>query len=277
MEIGQKHSVKTTNTNKIFKKLSIQVNLNGLSFCILDTYQNQITHYLHIPFEAKATPTSLLDKLGSAFNKHELLQDNFESVTIIHDNELATLVPNSLFSEEHLADYLKFNSAILQTDYIAHDAIDELHLKNVYIPFININNYIFDQFGAFEYHHSNTLLLKRLLPVMMRADELLVAYVSRHHFEILSFKDKNPQLINRFEYHSKEDFIYYLLFTMEQLQLDTETTEVGILGIEDEQHPLFEIAYTYIRNVSLLQQNLRYKLAEEVAKENPEYTLINSF
>lgn len=277
METGQKHSVKTTNTTKIFKKLSIQVNLNGLSFCILDTHQNTITHYLQIPFETKATPTSLLDKLSNAFNSNEMLQDNFEAVNIIHDNELATLVPDSLFSEEHLADYLKFNSGILQTDYITHDSIDELNVKNVYIPFININNFIFEQFGAFEYHHANTILLKRLLPTMMRSDELLVVYVSKHHFEILSFKNKKLQLINRFEHHSKEDFIYYLLFTMEQLQLDPEAAEIVLLGIDSEEHPLFKIAYTYIRNVSLMEPNLRYKLGDEVSKKNPEYTLVNSF
>ena len=57
---------------------------------------------------------------------------------------------------------------------------------------------------------------------------------------------------NIFEYQTKEDFIYYILFTLEQLDLSTETTNISIIGAINEQSELYKILYTYIRNISFL-------------------------
>ena len=112
METGQKHSVKTINISKQDNyKLSIQVSLNGLSFCILNTDTNCITTNYSIAFKSKVNPTILLDKLKNELSTNEKLQRDFSSVSVIHNNELATLVPNVLFTKDHLADYLKFNAA----------------------------------------------------------------------------------------------------------------------------------------------------------------------
>ena len=55
---------------------------------------------------------------------------------------------------------------------------------------------------------------------------------------------------NIFEYETKEDFIYYILFTLEQLELSPEETNISIMGAINEQSELYEILYTYIRNIS---------------------------
>jgi hypothetical protein len=57
---------------------------------------------------------------------------------------------------------------------------------------------------------------------------------------------------NSFDYQTKEDFIYYLLFTTEQLNLNPEYIKLQLLGDISEESEWFEMAYTYIRNVSLL-------------------------
>ena len=66
---------------------------------------------------------------------------------------------------------------------------------------------------------------------------------------------KNQQLLlfNSFEYSTAEDFIYYLLFTCEQLQLSPETIAVYLLGLIDENSEYFKMAYKFIRNCNLLE------------------------
>ena len=77
------------------------------------------------------------------------MNNSFTNVTIVHNNDLSTLVPEELFNKNHVADYLKFNSKILKSDFIAYDSILENSSVNVYVPYININNYIYDKFGTF--------------------------------------------------------------------------------------------------------------------------------
>ena len=114
--------------------LSIQVSLSGLSFCILNTNTQSVVFFRSFPFEKKGNPNDLLDKLTHLFNTESTLKQSFKSVTVIHENELSALVPKSLFNEDHLADYLKFNSKILRSDFITYDEISANESVNVYVP-----------------------------------------------------------------------------------------------------------------------------------------------
>jgi hypothetical protein len=78
-------------------------------------------------------------------------------------------------------------------------------------------------------------------------------HVSETHFEIIVIRNQKLELYNSFEYKTPEDFLYYVLFTAEQLHLNPESFPLELLGTIDEEHPLFKIVYQYIRNVSLLE------------------------
>ena len=69
METGQKITQISSNIDNISNnELSIQVSLNGLSFCILNNFENTIIHYNELIFDKKLTPYNLLDKLKHSFN-----------------------------------------------------------------------------------------------------------------------------------------------------------------------------------------------------------------
>jgi hypothetical protein len=78
---------------------------------------------------------------------------------------------------------------------------------------------------------------------------------------------------NRFEYLTKEDFIYYLLFTAEQLQLNPEEFPLVLMGAITEADELYQIAYKYIRDVSLLHSNSMLHSKDSSSKY---FTLLNS-
>jgi hypothetical protein len=65
-------------------------------------------------------------------------------------------------------------------------------------------------------------------------------------------KNQELLLFNSFSYSTPQDFIYYLLFTCEQLQLNPETIAVQILGNCSVEDANYKMAYQYIRNCSLL-------------------------
>ena len=126
-------------------------------------------------------------------------------------------------------------------------------MNHVFIPFVNINNYLLDQFSTFNYKHVNTILVSKLLELSKNIDEKQVfVHFSKNKFEIIVVQNQKLLLFNSFDFVTKEDFIYYLLFTTEQLNLNPEHFKVQLLGFISEDSELFEIAYKYVRNVSLL-------------------------
>ena len=215
METGQQIILKNNNIDQDqYHILSIQVSLSGLSFCVLNSKTNSFSFFKRVKFDKKLNPGNVLDKLVHYFNTEKDLQQTFNSVKVIHDNELSALVPRPLFNEDFLADYLKFNSKILRTDFITYDTILANDSINVYVPYVNINNYLYDRFGAFEFKHFSTIILETLLRIEKHsAVTKMFVNISEDHFEIIVLEHNQLKLYNTFQYNTKEDFIYYILFS----------------------------------------------------------------
>jgi len=280
METGQKIIQQNNNINQSeYNELSIQASLSGLSFCILNTFTNTFIYYKHVKFDKKLNPSEVLDKLEHSLNTDINLQQNFDTVIVVHDNELSAVVPKPLFNEDYLADYLKFNSKILRTDFITYDEILINDSVNVYVPYVNINNHLYDRFGAFDFKHFSTILIESILVLEKNSlSTKMYVHVSHNHFEIIVLENNKLKLYNTFDYLIKEDFIYYILFTAEQLQLNPEEFPLVLLGhtIKDDQ--LYKIAYKYIRNVSLLEPLNTREINENIELDiKHDFILINSF
>ncbi|MFG6687857.1 DUF3822 family protein [Mariniflexile sp. HNIBRBA6329] len=280
METGQKLMAQTNKTsNKLTNiELSIQISLSGLSFCILQRDTNTIVALKEIDFEKKLNPLEVLDALKHLFNTENVTQNSYSAITIIHDNELSTLVPKSLFNEDCIADYLKFNSKILVSDFIAYDDIVINDSVNVYVPYININNFIYDQFGAFTFKHISTVLIEEILHIEKNTSTPKVyVNISKNRFETIIVDNAKLILYNTFEYNSPEDFIYYILFTTEQLNLNPETFNLVFVGDVSKDDALYSIAYKYIRNVNFGNRNESFKYVETPKFNHSNFTLIKSF
>lgn len=262
------------------KELSIQVHLSGLSFCILNRSDNSISYLNHFNFEKKLTPNHLLEELKKTLSSESAFSELFSVVTLIYQNELATVVPQSLYSDLNKADYLKFNSKILQTDVIECDELAINQSVVVYVPYMNINNYIFETFGEFTFKHSTTVLIDSLLQRTDKGDQPEVfVNVNSNHFEMLVVKSEGLQFYNYFEYQTSEDFIYYLLFSLEQQQLNPEDVTVNFTGDIEKDDTLYTMAYTYIRHVKLFEPNHRFKFEKGCHPKQPhhQFVILNSF
>ncbi|MDW5288385.1 DUF3822 family protein [Formosa sp. PL04] len=271
----------TTNSSthtKTLKELSIQISLSGLSFCILNATTQQVEVLKYLAFKKHETPYQLLEHVQSLFKTEESLQQEFSNIQIIHSNELSTLVPNPLFNEDYLADYLKFNSKILKSDFITFDTIELNDSVNVYVPYVNVNNFIYEQFGEFTFKHFSTILIESILHIEKNADQpKLYIHVGARHFEILSIDDGALQFYNTFEYSSKEDFIYYLLFTLEQLKLNPETIQLVFIGDILKNSDLYTIAYKYVRHISFGKHKNNFTFNHQPQTQHSEFIILNSF
>lgn len=261
------------------KTLSIQVSLNGLSFCTVNT-NNQITSIEHESFGIQLTPAQVLDKIKYIFDHNYNLKGAFDTVEVIHQNDLYTVVPKALFNEDSLKEYLKFNTKVLQNDFIAYDELHPHNMVTVYIPYTNINNFFFDTFGSFTYKHSSTILVNSLLTQEKNSESTTVfANMNDASFDIIVINKGNLILSNTYKYQTKEDFLYYLLYTTEQLQLNPEEFSLVFLGNISQDSELFNIAYTYIRHISFGNLLKKPHIIEDITSFEPHkyFVLLSHF
>ena len=272
-------STQNTNiTDKLYKKLSIQVSLNGLSFCCFDTLNGTITSFNELHFDRFHKDVKIEALFANAFQEYEELNANYDEVLIIHNNNLSTLVPNPLFDENYLGSYLQYNTKVFETDYFAFDTISNYDINIVYIPYVNMNNFFIDKFGTFDYKHANSILVTKLLDASKnKEDKKMTVHFNEGHFEIIVIQNQKLLLFNSFEYVTPEDFIYYILFTAEQLNLNPENFILELIGAIDHVSAYYKIAYKYIRTVSFIDvEDLRWNNYFSEAENRNHFILFNS-
>lgn len=263
-------AINTTITDKTYKKLSLQVSLTGLSFCVFDTLKNKILTVKEIHFDTFHTSLKVEDLFTNAFSENAELSDSYDDILVIHSNNLSTFVPEPLFDEEFLGSYLQYNTKVFDTDFFTFDAIANYQLNTVYIPYVNINNFFIDQFGSFDYKHANSILVAQLLDASKNNDDKkMIVNFNLGHFEIVVLQNQKLLFFNSFDYKTPEDFLYYLLFTAEQLNMNPENFKLELLGTISQEDDFYQLAYKYIRNieffdVSELQKSNDFSTAENL-------------
>lgn len=263
----------TSITDKTYKKLAIQVSLNGLSFCVWDTLNSNPIVLQSIPFDSFQRSAKIEDLFASVFRENPELRHQYDEIAVVHSNNLCAFVPTALFDEEFLGSYLQYNTKVFETDFFTFDALDKYEMNNVYIPYVNMNNFFIDQYGSFDYKHANSILVSKVLEVSKNNEERkMFVHIDKTHFEIVVVQNQKLQLYNSFEYKTPEDFIYYILFTAEQLQLNPEHFKLEFLGTIVESDAFYQIAYKYIRNVALFDvSEFKNNFTE---KENREHFIL---
>ncbi len=231
-------------------RLSIQLSSDGFSFCTYNTLTHTYEQFENVAFSTKATtPTLLLKEVKTVFESYEVLHNTFDQVVLIHHNDLNTLVPQVYFDETVLYQYLENTVKTFTNDFVSFDEISALEANNVYIPFVNINNFIFESFGEFTYLHSSTVFIENILKENEVLEKQMFVNVYKNDFHVIVLENNALVLQNHFTFVTKEDFVYYILFVAEQLKMDTNAFLLTLYGDISETTEKYELLYTYVRNV----------------------------
>lgn len=257
-------------------QLRILVSLNGLSFYSTGASYNNVNMLKNISFSSSQRVAKIEDLLNDVFNNNAELVQKYDQVLVVHSNNLSTFVPTEIFDEDYLGSYLQYNTKVFETDFFAFDAMPKHQMNSVYIPYINMNNFFIDFYGSFNYQHASTILVSKLLDLKYNDDsKIMYVHVADAHFEIVIIQEQSLILYNSFDYKNPEDFIYFILFTAEQLHLNPDNFELKLIGFIDQNDELYQICYKYIRNVSFLEIDSSLNNLTELENRH-HFILLNS-
>jgi len=250
MEIGQQPMMQLQETKiGLGKNLLIKLGHNSVSL-ILSMPDGTLTNHLYKEFSKKIETHLLENKLDSIISESNFTKQNITNVKLIVCNRLSSIVPKNLFEEKFSLEYLKYNAKLLKNDFAANDKIEEIGAINVYIPFVNVNNYLIEKFGAFNYYHYSTILIKKLIKIANHKKTSFFVNIQLDSIQILIFKNKKLQLYNNFEIKEKEDIIYFLLLSIEQNKIDNKKTKISLHGIiKNDTYVLLE---KFISNLEII-------------------------
>lgn len=244
------HQSEITNIEQ-HNRLSVLIHQDGLSFYIHNA--TSISSTIYRTFKYPSNPIEVLNSIEECFETEESLRINFEVVKLIYHHPIFSMVPSAIFNEKHVADYLKYNTRILQTDIISVDAIDIADAQMVYIAYSNINNFFFEKYGDFSYFHYASVHL----PALCAMGNGVFLETMPSHFYLTVLENNKVLAHNIFPQEQEEDILYYTLFALEQYKLDPETLQLTLI---QKQHnlKLFNFLFTYIRNIEVIKDYPTY-------------------
>ena len=252
MEIGQQPMTQSQETKiSASTKLIIKLSSSAVSVILSDHIGN-IIKYIHNDFVEKIEPKNLPEKLDLIFNKFKIDNSELINIKLIVCNKLSSLVPKNLFDEKLSLEYLKFNSKLLENDFAANDSIDEIEAVNVFLPYVNVNNYLIDRFGSFNYYHYSTVLIKKIIKYNSVKEISVYANIQSDYFQILILKNKNLIYFNSFDVNNKEDILYFLLFCFEQNKIDNIKTKLSLIGNIEFENNTYRLIEKFINNIEII-------------------------
>ena len=259
MVIGRQHLI--LKENSLNSYLTLSVGNQFLSLSISDTLSNKILYFKHKSFK-DFVKTELLDsELDIFLNENNINDFNIEDVKLIQENDFYVLVPNELYDSSEKSTYLKYNTEINKNDFICSDDIDELNIKNVFIPYVNVNNYMVDKFKNIEYYHFNSLLIKKTYNETKK-DQSFFVYVNVKKIKIIIFKDDCLLFFNSYTIESNLDTIYYILLILKDQNLEITTTQINFI-IDCENSDLISVSQSFFNKVQVINNESKINFLME--------------
>ena len=254
-ETGQQLTMPSREINKIepSNSLILKVGSKHFSFVTVNSSGEIIDNY-DITFNNPIAETEIAKELEI---KLKFFLNDFRSVNkvkLIVDNNLSTLVPESLFDKKLCLEYLKYSVRLVKNDSASFDNIDEIEAVNVYLPYTNVNNYLFDNFGSFDYYHYSTLFIRKCIKSSHKIKNSTNLNFRGDCFDIVIFKNKKLMFHNSFNYKTKEDVLYFILSSFLQNKLKFEKTYLFVSGEIDENDNVFVFLKSFHRKISISKQ-----------------------
>jgi len=265
---------KNFNKEAIYRyKLSVQLLHDGFVYCILDIDQNKYIALESYSFPQLSNNDQLCNEYEKIITGLDFLKNDFKQIKIIYSDSKVTLIPAPLFEEKEKNTYLNFTENISEGFEINFDKLSNIDAYSVYAIPICIKNKLLEIFSKHRLYHYSGSLLENLLIQFKRqdAEKNIFLNVQSSHFEIIVLEGRKLLFYNSFSYKTPEEFIYFILFVFEQLNLNPENVELTVLGELSQEGPLYEILFKYIRNIKFMTRNDSFKYSEAFQKIPAHY------
>ena len=191
-------------------------------------------------------------------NKHELtIQHSLDGFSyVVFDNNRNTFVPKEVYQEKNKAKYLEVLGLADEDNVVFADYIKLAEAYNVYAISKTEYEALRNQPKNTKFHHASSILVASLIKDNMERTDNVRVYlnIKDQMFEMIVLKGCNLLFNNNFRFKTKEDFLYFLLFAIEQLHLDAGSVPVYFLGMIEEKSAIVEITSRYMRDIRFMSK-----------------------
>ena len=248
-------------------RLTIQFALGGLSYALLDTDANRLITLEYYQSDLLSDSNDLFHTLERALESKGLNNKAFASVTCIVDERINTLVPEALYQPEEPEKYLSFgfnlpSGYMMLADRLACKAV------NLYALPQTLRNKVLAKWPEAKLTHSSSVFINSL-PYTERST--VFVNVRNRDFDMAVTNEGQLTFFNNFRFNTKDDFVYFLVFAMEQNGLSGQDTPVCFTGLIRPASEIIDLCGRYVSDLRFVEDPNVFSVSEALAEVPFQY------
>ncbi len=241
-------------------RLSIQLKLDGFSFCISNPTERKIFYFADHRIIRSHNKQLNWDSLSNIFddwlNQNNISKDSFYEIVISINHPNYTILPSSFFSEANKDGQISFNQQIDYPFDVLSNPLTGTNQELIFAFPKSIKYVLNAYFNKYTVQHSVFISHESYYKLNKNKNigNQAYVYVYNRDFHIIIMNNENLIFQNSYKYTAKEDFIYFILLAYDEAKLNPEEDRLYLLGEISQSSALFNICYQYIRTVSIFNQ-----------------------
>ena len=256
--------------------LSIQVGLDGFSFCILNPTSNKYIALKNYPNLSNGSEAINADWIRTILNNDEFLNRNYKSVALVFVSCNSTIVPDPLFKKENLKDYFDFNLDLPETDEIYCSKIERTDSWTLFPAQKDIIEILTGQYKNLKIFHQSVPFINNILSKTKNSPNNTQAFIHLYgkFFDMAIIENQKLKLYNCYSYRHVNDLLYYILYAFDQLKLPADSTSMVLSGKVTRQSSFYENLRRYVKKIDFAGLDPFFKYSYTFTKV-PDHTFTN--
>jgi hypothetical protein len=234
--------------------LLIHIGIRDLQVAVIDPSDNRVILIEDYVFPSLNSHGELLQILEQLFDAHPFLKAAFwKQIKIGIKNSKFVQVPQALFVEDALEEYLQYNAVIDPDEeevvFVTNPRSQAVTIFAVQKQLRNWLNSLYPENKPVFVHQSAVLIEGVMQFTEKHAASEMYIYVDRFKLHILSSSGGKLVYYNQFSIKQFSDYIKYIMLVMKSLHYDQQTSQVMLWGYVGKNSPHYQEFYKYINNV----------------------------
>lgn len=231
--------------------LSIQIGLDGFSYCILDTRMNKYLVFQNVPLVVGKVQF-LPRKIDAIFDQNERLKASYKSISVTFSTNKVTLIPR-VFSENTCAKKIAvLINEVTRTEDLHTDVISGFGYQLISSYPKELMTLFNQKYTDFVFMHKSVPLIQTAAAQRDEKKNTLMINFEKKYIRMIAFKNSQISLYNSFYFKNEPDFLYYTLNIWQNLLFDPDRDEILVGGFVADDSNYIRQLKKYVSNVHFL-------------------------
>lgn len=261
-------------SSNVADTLVIELSETFIQFCEIESTQNKPVFICDYPIE-NILKYTLSEHLISAIKHFQFSKKKYQHVYINYFTAQFTLCPVAFYNAETNRSMLEFNVGSVSDKLVLVDDVNA-DVKLIYAIEESLKSTLDLIFPNHQIKHTLSVISKLMMVSEELVKEQIILSVHSNYIELVVKQEHKLLLANQFSVKTQEDVLYYVLFVLEQYQLNPLTANITIAGNLDTNSELVISLKKYIKNIHLALGNKSLNWSGVTGTpQHFNYTLIN--